>query len=71
MSQQKEKTYHYNFTASETVHYNIDIEAKNLKEAQEKLYSMQTEDLNGCVQDTSNWWAELAYTDNPDTNEED
>ena len=71
MSKQKAKTYNYNFTASETVHYDIDIEAKNLKEAQEKLYSMQTEDLNGCVGDTSNWWAELTYTDNPNTNEED
>jgi hypothetical protein len=67
----KEKTYHYNFLASETVHYDIDIEARNLKEAQEKLYSMQTEDLNECIQDTSNWWSEFAYTDNPDTNEED
>ena len=67
----KEKTYHYDFTASETVHYDIVIEAKNLKEAQEQLYSMQTEDLNGYAQDTSNWWAELSETDNPNKNEED
>ena len=65
------KQYNYTFLASETVHYVIDIEAKNLKEAQEKLYSMQTEDLNGCAQDTSNWWAELSETDNPNKNEED
>ena len=71
MSQQKEKTYNYTFLASETVHYVIDIKAKDLKEAQEKLYSMQTEDLNGCAQDTSNWWAELSETDNPNKNEED
>ena len=67
----KEKTYNYSFLASETVHYVIDIEAKNLKEAQEKLYSMQTEDLNGCVADTSDWWATLDYTDNPETDEEE
>jgi len=66
----KNKTYNYNFLASETVHYSIDIEAKNLKEAQEKLYTMQTQDLNECVQDTSNWWAEFAYTDNPKHEEE-
>tara|TARA_R100001460_G_scaffold106713_1_gene154503 strand:+ start:841 stop:1059 length:219 start_codon:yes stop_codon:yes gene_type:complete len=71
MSEKKVKMYNYNFLASETVHYNIDIEAENLKEAQEKLYSMQTEDLNECVEDTSDWWAELDYTDNPNPNEED
>ena len=65
------KQYNYTFLASETVHYVIDLKAKNLKEAQEKLYSMQTEDLNRCVQDTSNWWAELSKTDNPNKNEED
>ena len=67
----KNKTYNYTFLASETVHYVIDIKAENLKEAQEKLYSMQTEDLNECVQDTSNWWAELSNTDNPNKDEED
>ena len=65
------KQYNYTFLASEKVHYVIDIKAKNLKEAQEKLYSMQTEDLNGCAQDTSDWWAELSETDNPNKNEED
>ena len=71
MPKQKAKTYNYTFLASETVHYVIDIKAENLKEAQEKLYSMQTEDLNECVQDTSNWWAELSNTDNPNKDEED
>ena len=65
------KQYNYTFLTSETVHYVIDIKAKNLKEAQEKLYSMQTEDLNGCAQDTSDWWAELSETDNPNKNDED
>ena len=67
----KQKTYNYTFLASETVHYVIDIKAKNLKEAQDQLYSMDSEELNRCAQDTSDWWSELESTDNPNKNEED
>ena len=70
MSEKKAKTYNYNFLASETVHYVVDIEATSLEEAEEKLHQMDSDELNECVGDTSNWWSELSYTDEPDEKEE-
>jgi len=70
MSEKKVKMYNYTFLASETVHYVVDIEATSLKEAEEKLRQMDSDELNECVGDTSNWWSELSYTDEPDEKEE-
>ena len=70
MSEKKVKMYNYNFLASETVHYDIDIQATSLEEAEEKLYQMDSDELNACVGDTSNWWSELSHSDEPDEEEE-
>ena len=66
MSKQKAKTYNYEFQASETVHYIVNIEASSLEEARSKLHNMDSEELMECVGDTSNWDDELYYTDEPE-----
>lgn len=66
MSKQKAKTYNYEFQASETVHYIVDIEASSFEEAREKLHNMDSQELMECVGDTSNWYDELSYTDEPE-----
>lgn len=71
MSEKKAKTYNYNFLASETVHYDIDIEATSLEEAEEKLYQMQSDELEECIRDTSNFWSELSYSDEDEEEEKD
>ena len=65
----KQKDFTYEFSASETVHYDIKIEATSEFEALNKLYAMQTEDFNRCVSDTSNFESELIHTNEP--NKED
>ena len=42
----------------------------SLEEAEEKLHQMDSDELNACVGDTSNWWSELSHSDEPDEEEE-
>lgn len=69
-AKQKQKTYNYEFQASETVYYDVSIEASSLEEAQEKLHQMDSEELNECAVNSQNWNDELYYTDDPKETEE-
>lgn len=71
MSEKKAKMYNYNFSASETVHYDIDIQATSLEEAEDKLCQMQSDELDECIRDTSNWWSELSYSDEDEDEDEE
>lgn len=66
----KNKTYNYNFTASEVVEYDVNIEASSYDEAQEKLLTMQQNELDECVCGAEDFQWSFNDTDNPEHEEE-
>ena len=66
----KNKTYNYNFSASEVVEYDVNIEASSYDEAQEKLLTMSQNDLDQCVSGAEDFQWQFNDTDNPKHEEE-